>query len=105
MLLLLSACEKRRTMACERWESDRQIYLDIEAEYDEIRSVTVSEVFVIPYPLLMDERCMEDLRRQLDDTYHFEENRLVRRYSYDFDGIYSLAATAGYLEDRNYVCR
>ena len=105
ILLLLSACEKHRTMACERWESTKQIYLDIEADHDKIRSVLVNEVFVIPYPLMADEKCMEDLKKQLDLSYHFEDNKLVHSYYYDFEGSYSLAATADYLRDRNYVCR
>ncbi|MBR4461738.1 MAG: hypothetical protein IKS51_04080 [Erysipelotrichaceae bacterium] len=105
ILLLLSACEKHRTMACEHWEKQKQIYLDIEADYDQIDSILVNEVFVIPYHLLANENSMEDLRNQLDDTYHFEENKLIHSYYYEFDGVYSLSATVDYLRDKNYVCR
>ncbi len=105
VLLLLSSCEKHRTMACERRDREKQVYLDIEADYDEIRSVLVNEVFVIPYSLTADRRCMEDLKKQLDATYHFEENRLIHRYYYEFEGVYSLSATADYLRNLNYICR
>ena len=105
ILLLLSACEKRRTMACEHREREKQVYLTIEAEYDRIDSIRVDEIFVIPYRLMADNDRLGDLKKQLDQNYRFEGNRLIHSYDYDLDGIYSLSATADYLKDLNYVCR
>ena len=105
LLLTLSSCEKHKTIACEHLESDRQIYLNIEADYDEIRSVSVNEVFVIPYSIIADQNSMNDLRKQLDESYHFEDNRLIRSYQPFLDDIYSLSETIAYLKDLNYVCR
>ena len=105
LLLSLCSCEKHKTIACERLESDRQIYLDIEADYDDIRTVSVNEVFVIPYSIIANERSMIELRKQLDDSYHFEDNRLIRFYQPFLDDIYSLSETIAYLRDLNYVCR
>ena len=105
LLLLLCGCEKHRTIACERLESDKQIYLDIEANYDEITSIRVNEVFMIPYGIMANEESMNELRRQLDDSYHFEENKLIRSYQLFLDEICSLSETEAYLRDLNYVCR
>ena len=47
---------------------------------------------------------MRFIRKQLDSSYHFEENRLIRRYALSLDQEYSLAKTLEYLKNEKYYC-
>lgn len=46
----------------------------------------------------------EYLEKQLDDTYHFEDNLLVKEYDVNLYEIYSLSMTLNDLKKELFVC-
>lgn len=104
IILLLCACEKEKNCSCVKIDGDKQIYLDISSIYDDIVSVSIREAFVLPYSLLLDEYSSSYLKEQLDDTYHIENNMLIREYEVIPDDRCSLQLTLSELKKELFIC-
>ena len=104
ILLSICACSRERSAACQRYEKDRQIYIDLEAVNDEIKRIKISEVFVIPHSLLLNGEADSFLREQLDELQRIEGNRLVREYEMIPEETYSLEMTMKHLGKEHFVC-
>ena len=104
MILILSGCQRQRTLACSRFNGDDQLTVNITANNDDITMIDVIEVFVLPQDLLADEERFLVLQEQLDNSCHIEGDKLVRNYSLILDGRYSLSMTKSYLEGMRYHC-
>ncbi len=103
LCLFLSACN-HKSASCIRFNGNDEISLEIVALNDDIQSIEVCEVFELPYELLSDREEFERFRKQLDSSYHFEENRLIRRYSIVLDDRYSFMETLKKLKKERYSC-
>ena len=103
LCLLLCGCN-RKSASCVRFKGNDEINIQINALNDVIESIEVSEIFELPYELLSDKEEFERFSRQLDSSYHFEENRLIRRYSIILDDRYSFMETLNKLKKERFNC-
>ena len=103
LLFFLCGCHEK-TVACTRFNNDDQVEITIQAINDDIRTIEVSETFVLPYEALADEEIFKVLEKQLDKSCYLEDNRLIRRYGLPVDGKYSLSKTIEYLRQEKYFC-
>lgn len=104
IMLNLCSCSKTRSTACVRIDGNNQIYLDIRSNNDDITQIRAREVFVLPYSVILNDMSREYLEKQLDDTYHFEDNLLVKEYDVKLYEIYSLSMTLNDLKKELFVC-
>lgn len=105
LFILLSGCQnKEKLVTCSCLLQDKAIYIDIHAKYDDIQSVEVKETFEIPNKVMADKEKLDFLVKQLDSTYHFENNTLVKTYSVVIDDVYSLDSTIEALKLRRFYC-
>lgn len=105
LFILLVGCEnKSRNIACILFGKDSEIYINIHAKYDDIESVEVKECFDIPSVVMADEKKFAFLNSQLDNTYHFEGNKLIKDYCIALDDTYSLEKTIEGLRTRRFYC-
>ena len=103
-LAILCGCSKEKIVACSRFINDHQILLNIASDYDDIRQIDVMETLTLPYDLLISEEKMDFLYQQLDDSFHVEENMLVKQYQIIPEETYSLRKTLENLRERRYFC-
>ena len=106
-LILLCLCLwgcRQRSAACVRFNGNDEIDLLIKAVNDDIESIEVSEIFELPYELLSDNEEFDRFKKQLDASYHLEENRLIRRYAIVLDDTYSFMNTIERLNREKYHC-
>lgn len=103
-MLLITACENRKHASCVYELEGKKICLDIEAINDDIETIHVRNEFVLPHSLVFNEKYKKDLDEQLDDTYHYEDNLLVKEYDVILDDLYSYNNTLNYLNSRRYHC-
>ena len=101
--LCLCGCNKK-SAACVRYSGENEVGITLNGLNDKITSIEVNEVFVLPYELLLNEEEFKRFSRQLDVSYHFEENRLIRNYAIAVDGDYSFVKTIKALEKEKYHC-
>ena len=92
---MLCGCQRERTVSCSRFDGDDSLTLQIEA---------VNELYQLPGGPLADATFSDDFARQLDDTCHLEEDRLIRRYEVFPDGTYSLQKTIEELSAGRFHC-
>lgn len=104
VLLVLSGCQNRLRVACNYQLEDKSIDLDIKAINDDISSINVRTCFEIPYYVLYDQDKLEFLNSQLDDSYHYEDNLLIREYEIPLDRTYSLDMTLADLRKKRFYC-
>ena len=105
LLLFLTSCEnKEKTIACSKFEADRDIDIYINAEYDQIKSISVFQTYTLASDLFQYEERLNLLKNQLDDTYYFEDNKLIRRQDYLIEDDYSLNKTIEYLKKDKFAC-
>ena len=104
LLLFLCGCSRQQTIRCSLGTDEKQRILTIEASNDTITGIRVRESFLLPYDLLLNKERRHDLEKQLDDTYHFEGNELIREYDLDPDDVYSLQMTINELKKERYNC-
>ncbi|MBO4919370.1 MAG: hypothetical protein J5365_04360 [Erysipelotrichaceae bacterium] len=104
LLILLTGCRNNRAYACSRYSNDDSITIDIGAVNDTILSFHVREAFKLPYTVLYDEKNRSLLNSQLNDSYHYENNYLVREYDLFPDRDCSLQLTLDDLQGRRYFC-
>jgi len=104
ILLLLTGCQKTKQIACSYVLEDKQITLDIVAINDEISSIHERTVFEIPNYVIMDETKLSFLEKQLDSSYHFEGNELIKEVDLKLDRIYSLNKTMDVLKTKRFIC-
>lgn len=105
LFVLLSGCSNEKTVACSRYDGADYLQLNIKADNDDITSIEVEEVFVLPAELLANQRYYEDLRKQLDSSCSLESDRLIRQYYLPLSTTYSLAKTTEALERDHYACK
>ncbi len=103
LCLFLWGCN-HKSASCVRFNGNDQISIEIKALNDDIESIEVSEVFELPYELISDNEELERFKKQLDASYHFEENRLIRRYAIVLDDRYSFMNTLRKLAKEHYSC-
>ena len=104
LLIILSGCQNKKAVACSFGTEEKNISLDIKAINDDITSINVRSCFEIPYNVINDEEKFAFLNSQLDDSFHFEDNKLIREYEIELDDIYSLQKTIKYLNNKRYYC-
>lgn len=103
-LLFITACENKKHLSCVYELEDKKICIDIDAVNDDISTIHVRNEFVLPRTLLFSEEYKKDLDKQLDDTYHYEDNILVKEYDLILDDVYSYDKTKDYLNVKRYHC-
>ena len=103
LCLFLFGCT-RRSASCVRFNGNDEINIRISALNDDIESIEVCEVFELPYDLISNNEEFERFKKQLDASYHLEENRLIRNYSIVLDDRYSFMNTIKRLEKEHYSC-
>ena len=103
-LFLCGGCHNNYRIACIYELDDKSLNLDIKAINDDISSIDVRACFEVPYKALLDKEKFDFINSQLDETYHFEDNILVREYSVELDKTYSLDKTIEYLNSKRFHC-
>lgn len=103
-LFLLTGCHNNLRVACSYSLDDKTIDLDIKAHNDDISSISVRTSFEIPQAVICDKERFDLLNSQLDNTYHFENNLLVREYDIEMDDTYSLKKTIDDLNSKRFYC-
>ncbi len=101
---MLCGCQRERIVSCSRFDGDDSLTLQIEAVNDDVVSIEVIELYQLPGGPLADATFSDDFARQLDDTCHLEEDRLIRRYEVFPDGTYSLQKTIEELRAGRFHC-
>lgn len=104
ILFILTGCQNKKIVACSFGLEDKNINLDINAINDDITSIRVRSCFEIPSSILSDEDKYNFIESQLDSSFHFEDNKLVREYEIELDDVYSLDKTIKYLNSKRYYC-
>ena len=104
ILFLLCGCRNYRSFACQSFNGDDSLRIEFETVNDDIVSVHVSQLKVLPSDLLYNQKFMEDFNRQLNEEYHLEENKLIREYDLPVEGKYSITSTIRQLESERYHC-
>lgn len=105
ILFIVCGCKNKDTLtACTYFSDNKQLDLNIYSHYDEIYAIKVREVFDIPQRVISDESKYNFIINQLDDSYRFEDNLLVREYDVELSDIYSLYKTKDYLKDMRFNC-
>lgn len=101
---MLTGCHNNLAVACNYIADDKSITLDINAINDEISSIGVRTCFEIPQKVMCDEDKINFIKGQLDSSYHFEDNLLIREYAIVLDDVYSLDKTIQYLKTQRFYC-
>lgn len=105
LLLCLYGCHDNYSqISCSLYNQDSIVYLDIKAINDDIDSILVRHTFEIPQRVMCDEEKYNFLLSQLDETYHFEDNILVKEYYEVLDKTYSLSKTIEELNKKRFFC-
>lgn len=105
LLFVLSSCKnKENSVACVKFEEDRDIDIYIKADYDVIKDVQIFQTYTLNNDLLLNEDRLNLLKKQLDDTYYFEDNKLIKKEIVLLDDEYSLSETIKYLRKDKYNC-
>lgn len=102
--MLLCSCNNHKQVACILEKENKSINLDIKAINDSILSINQRIVFELPNDLLANEEWLSLLEKQLDSSYHFEDNKLVSESTIDLDNEYSLSKTIEYLRKEKFFC-
>lgn len=103
-LVFLSSCSNHKEVSCILEKDNKSINLEIQAINDDISSIRQRVVFVLPNDLLADENWLSKLNEQLDDSYHYEDNKLVSETDLLIDDTYSLNKTIEYLRKERFYC-
>ena len=103
LCLLLCSCNYK-SAACYKYDGNNEIEVYIEAVNDDIESIRITEVFELPYDLLANEKEFVNFTAKLDQSYHFEDNRLIRQYGAVLDKTYSFNKTIDRLKKEKYSC-
>ena len=93
-----------QSASCVKFNGNDEISIEIKALNDDIESIEVSEVFELPYELISDNEEFARFSKQLDASYHFEDNHLIRKYTIVLDDRYSFMNTLQKLEKEHYHC-
>lgn len=104
IIFLLTGCENNKHATCTFELEDKKISIDIDAINDDINEIHVRNEFILPNSFIMNDEYKKDLDSQLDSTYHYENNILVKEYDIELDDIYSYENTLKYLKTRRYLC-
>ena len=104
LFILLCSCDSQKSFACVKYSDDNQIYLDINANNDDIDTIKVKEVFILPYEVLNKQINKNYLNIQLDNSYYSIDNKIIKEYDLSLDKIYSLNKTLQYLKKEHFIC-
>lgn len=104
ILFVLCGCQRQRSIACEKQAGDILTYIDIEAINDDITLIKVKEIFIIEYDLLVNDKIKTFLDKQIDESYYYLDNKLIREYTLFLDNKYSLNKTLEELKKEKYLC-
>lgn len=104
-LLLCSCSNNIKTTSCSLYEKDNSVTYTIESVYDDIKSIKLTVIYKIPYNVLLNDSFNSDLIKQINDTYHFEDNLLIQNMELELNDKYSLSKTTDYLLENRYACR
>lgn len=103
-LLFLCSCSVNKETSCLLEKEDKSINLDIKAINDDIVSIKETVVFELPNSLIANELWLSDLIAQLNDNYHFDDNRLISETNLVLDSNYSFNKTVEYLRKEKFYC-
>lgn len=104
ILLLLTGCSNNKSIACTYIDGDKSQTINIDAINDVINGINIRVCFVLPKNLLADQEKYDFIVQQLDDSYHFEDNVLVREYNIEINSQYSYELTINDLKNRRFYC-
>lgn len=104
IMLILTGCSNSSLTACWYSKDSAEVNLDIKAINDDISSIHVRTSFEIPNNIIADKEKYDFILSQVDKTYHFEDNYLVKEYEVDLDDTYSLSSTKEYLKKMRFYC-
>lgn len=104
VLLILCGCSNNKVAACSYSKENSEVFIDIKAINDNIDSIKVRTYYEIPNSVICDEEKYSFLLSQLDDRYHFEDNKLVKEEELPIEDNYSFELTKDYLRSMRYYC-
>ena len=104
LFFIICGCTNKKSVACQRYADNIETYIDIQSINDDITLINVKEVFIIDYDLLMDNDIKTFLDTQIDESYYFIDNKLIKEYNLIIDNKYSLSKTLEYLKKEKYLC-
>lgn len=103
-ILFLTGCQNKKTVACSLGLEDKNINIEINAINDNISSIKVRSSFEIPNSIITNKDSFDFIVKQLDSSFHFEDNKLIREYDVEIDDTYSFDKTIKYLNSKRYYC-
>lgn len=104
LVFVLTGCENQTLTACFYSKDNAEVYLDINAINDDISSIHTRICFDIPNSIIADKEKYDFIVSQIDNSYHFEDNLLVKEYEIQLNDIYSLSLTKDYLKKMRFYC-
>lgn len=103
-LILLTSCSNSKTVACSYILDDKELYIDIKANNDEIVSFDVKTNYIIPTSIINKYNNYDNLSKQLNENSYIEDNKIIEEYSFEINQKYSLNKTIEYLKDKRIYC-
>lgn len=105
LLVLLTGCSRNKTLtACTCYKDDSTINIEISAVGDDITGIDIITSFEIPNAVFLDDDKYNLLISQLDNSFYFENNTLIKKENIVLDETYSLQKTIEYLRKRRFNC-
>lgn len=102
LLFILCGCQKSTLVSCvQKNNDDSYVNIDIRATDDIINSFFVRISYKLPY---LKQEYKKDFDSQLDSSYHYENDTLIKEYYEKIDGIYSLSKTKDSLIAKRFYC-
>ena len=100
----MCGCNNNKSVACLKESGNIETYIDIQSINDDITLINIKEIFIIDYDLLMNKDIKTFLDSQIDESYYFLDNKLIREYNLIIDNKYSLNKTLEHLKKEKYLC-
>ena len=104
LVFILYGCSNHHSVACEKDNGNIKTYIEIQAINDDITLINIKEVFVIDYDLLMNKEIKSFLDGQIDSSYYYHDNKLIKEYSIIMDDRYSFSKTLEQFKKEKYIC-
>ena len=104
LIIFLTSCSKHKSVSCNLYNDNYEVNININSIYDDIESIHISEIFILPYNISSNEEKVNDLIKQLDFKYQLFNNRLIKEYDVLLNEKYSLDMTLIDLKQRRFIC-
>lgn len=101
IVFLLCGCKNQKSTVCSYFYKDATVDIDIKSTNDVIDYFYVRLAYDLPY---LKQEFFDDLASQIDESYHFENNQLVKEYEIELDKEYSLSKTLQDLRSKRFYC-